>query len=316
MFSTLLYFLPFCPYPYRGEQVECDLCGETDYELICENDRRFKRLLTVACTGCGLMRTNPMPTPDEVSRYYKEIYRWDYQFVTKTPSRRHLSRSQREAASRLARLSPALKSGSRILDFGCGAGVFLGMAQKAGYSVRGIEPGRDYADYAVKTHGIDVICDVWENVSLPESSFDVITAVEVLEHLRQPITALKWLSSLLAPDGVIYITVPNTAPSTRETFRYFHFAHIHNFTATTLLWAGAVCGLEPDPRIPLGGTQIAFRKSASAIPRSVFRAKHGVGLSSQYPTTPIITYILSGKWMFSRFKQLQKTLRDTLNFGR
>ena len=311
MISTLAYLLPFTPYPYRGERVACDLCGSTEVEVICEHDRRFKRLRTVACVGCGLMRTDPMPTAAEVAKYYEATYRWDYQFASRTPSRRHLGRSRREAAHRLEHLAPALRPGARILDFGSGAGVFLGMAAAAGFAVQGIEPGRDYANYAHDTFGVEVISDVWEHIDQPLGPFDVITTVEVLEHLRRPVQALRWLESLLADDGVIYVTVPNMAPTKRETFRLFHFAHLHNFTPTTLLWAGEVSGLELDPRFTQRETRMVFRKAAAIVDPATIRSNHGAGLSAQYPDASIARYLFSGAWFAGRLRQLRKTMRDT-----
>jgi 2-polyprenyl-3-methyl-5-hydroxy-6-metoxy-1,4-benzoquinol methylase len=311
--SSLAYLIPFTRYPYRGENVACNLCGSTDVEEICGYDRRFKRLRTVACIGCGLMRTDPMPTAAEVAKYYKDVYRWDYQFVTRKPSGRHLSRSRREAKHRLHYLMAALRPGARVLDFGCGAGQFLEMAAAGGYAVQGIEPGRDYANFARKNFGIEVISDMWEQITLPRGSFDVITAVEVLEHLRQPVEALRWLASLLADDGVIYLTVPNVTPITRETFRLFHFAHLHSFTPTTLQWTGAVCGLEPDPRFTPCGTMMALRKAAKAADPATFRGNHGASLSAKFPRASIARYVLSGAWIAGRWRQLQKTMGDTFS---
>lgn len=226
--SVVQYFVPFTPYPYKGEEIVCDLYGCSDYEVICENDRRFKKLRTVACTSCGLMRTNPMPTEAEINEYYSSIYRLDYGPISSKPTRRHLNRSHRKAANRMEVLAPALKPGAQILDFGCGAGVFLSHAKNAGFETLGIEPGIAFAKFASDEFGLDIINDIWENVELARQ-FDVITAVEVLEHLRHPVDAMRWLRDNLAEDGIVYITVPNMLPGDKETFRLFHFAHLYHF---------------------------------------------------------------------------------------
>jgi 2-polyprenyl-3-methyl-5-hydroxy-6-metoxy-1,4-benzoquinol methylase len=255
-----------------------------------------------------------MPTAVELEAYYREVYRWDYQLVKRgRPSRRHLGRSEREAAGRLEYLNPALHRGARILDFGCGAGAFLGLCSKHGYSVQGIEPGKDYATYAQTTFGIEVINDVWENVKLPAGSFNVITAVEVLEHLRKPVEAMRWLASLLAEDGVIYVTVPDATPPDREALQRFHFAHVHNFTPRTLLWAGLVAGLEPDPRFTPDRTLIAFRKALKAAEPATFRRNHGIGLQADYRNISIPRYLLSGVWLRKHWRQLRRTARESFS---
>jgi 2-polyprenyl-3-methyl-5-hydroxy-6-metoxy-1,4-benzoquinol methylase len=310
MASSLSYLLPFTPYPYRGESVACDLCGEREYEVVCEFDRRFKKLRTVACRRCGLLRTDPMPTVAEIEDYYANAYRWDYQFA-REPSRRHLKRSRRGAKSRLELVSPALRPGARILDFGSGAGVFLDTAATAGYSVLGIEPGRDYANYARTAFKVEVINDVWENINPPPGVFDVITAVEVLEHLRRPVQALRWLASMLTENGVIYVAVPDLSPDDKPAFRRFHFAHLHGFTPTTLEWAARSCGLEIDPRYRTRRTRMVFRKSPPETRPPSFDRNQGDEISKLYPQRSVAWHLLSGAWIPGRFRQLRKTLRDT-----
>ena len=307
---SMSYHVPFTSYPYRGEAVICDLCGGSDIEPICDYDRRFKRLRTVACLGCGFLRTDPMPTDDELLHYYRAVYRWDYQLVSGRPSRRHLNRSRRQAQHRMQPLAPALPPGARVWDFGCGGGVFLGLARDAGHSVVGIEPGDTYARFASEQFGVPVICESWDRIKQPIGPFDVITAVEVLEHLRKPVSALRWLAGLMTDHAVIYVTVPDCRPNSRETFRRFHFAHVHGFTPTTLLWAAQACGLEPDPRFPLQGTQAVFRKAANPLPPA-FEADYARSQPALYPADSVGRYLLSGAWIGGRARQLGKTIRDT-----
>ncbi len=307
--STLWRWLPFTRYPYQGESVSCDLCGGAESLVICEHDRRLKRLRTVACRRCGLMRTDPMPTLEEIARYYADTFRRDYQMTPQGPSRRHLTRSHREAARRLERLGPAIRPGARVLDFGSGAGVFLSRAKAARCEVLGLEPGRRWAAFATRTFGVPVISDVWEHAD-PPGPFDVITAVEVLEHLRRPVQALGWLARRLAPDGVLYVSVPNMLPNRRETFRRFHFAHLHHFTPTTLRWAGVVAGVELDPRYPAEGTKLTFRRVRGAAPSLELDRNQGDGLPALYADASIAHYLLTGRWFTAAGKRLRKTVRD------
>ncbi len=131
-----------------------------------------------------------MPTEAELVAYYARDYRRDYQFAYgKTPPRTHLRRTAREAEARMAIIAPALKPGSRILDFGSGSGAFLSLAKKNGHEVLGIEPGEDFAAYARDKHGVEVIIAPWQEAQLADGQFDVITASHVIEHLREPVSA-------------------------------------------------------------------------------------------------------------------------------
>ncbi len=183
--------VPFMRYAYGGQRVACNLCGAQEAVTICRHDRRLKRLDTVACEECGLIRTDPMPTEAELAAYYASEYRRDYQFAfSRKPPRFHLKRSAREAAARMALLQPVLKPGSRLLDFGSGSGEFLSLAKQAGHDVVGIEPGEDFARFARESYGVEVLARPWTEVELPEGGFDVITASHVIEHLREPVTAM------------------------------------------------------------------------------------------------------------------------------
>lgn len=311
MGSVIQHLVPFTPYPYTGEKIVCDLCGCTEHTVICEHDRRFKKLKTVACLQCGLMRTDPMPTEAEIADYYSNLYRLDYGLTSSKPSRRHLNRSHRQATSRMKMLTPALKPDASVLDFGCGAGVFLHHAKTAGFQTLGIEPGTQFASFARDEFGVTVINDIWEKIELP-SKFDVITAVEVIEHLRRPVQAMRWLADALADDGVLYVTVPNMLPNEMETFRRFHFAHLHQFTPMTLTWAGAAAGLEPDPRFENRGTHIVFRKAKDGPKVPDFDRNHGEALQTLYPHASVSQYLMSGRWLGSMGGRLAKTLRDTI----
>jgi len=76
--AALLSHVPLVAYPYRGERRPCNLCGETAMTVVCRYDRRLKPLTTVSCDGCGLLRTDPMPSEEELGLYYASNYRLDY----------------------------------------------------------------------------------------------------------------------------------------------------------------------------------------------------------------------------------------------
>jgi SAM-dependent methyltransferase len=280
LWSTAVNFIPFVPYDYAGESVACDLCGEMGRLTLCRHDRRLKPLTSVACEQCGLVRTDPMPSDAELAAYYAHGYRFDYQFSGRTPPKFHRVRAAREAAQRLEWLAPVLKPGGRLLDFGSGSGEFLAVAQAAGQRVLGLEPGRDYAAHARQVHHVDVIDAGWQDVDLPEGAFDLISAHHVIEHLRQPVAALRKLASWLKPDGVLYVSVPNVLAGNRPTFERLHFAHVHNFAPQTLLWAGLVAGLEPDPRLEPQSTTIAFQKRKDGPTRPDFPPGAGQAMVS------------------------------------
>ncbi len=231
LIAILRSYAPLLSYDYKGTSVVCNLCASTESRLICETDRRLKRLRTVTCDNCGLMRTDPMPSEAELRDYYASSYRLDYQFTfVRQPPRFHLNRSHREAQQRFATLAPLLKKRSRVLDLGAGSGEFLALAAASDHEVRGIEPGVAFAEFARRRYGVRVDCHGWQDADYPVGSFDLISARHVLEHLREPVSALRRMSEWLAEGGIIFVSVPNILSGKKYSFQKFHFAHVYNFT--------------------------------------------------------------------------------------
>lgn len=307
----LAQILPFTAYPYKGELAACNLCGSDSTLEICRKDRRWKKLNTVACAECGLMRTQPMPSESELETYYRSEYRADYQMASSAPPKFHTTRSLRDARARLARLSDHIRPGQRVLDFGCGSGEFLKLARDEGCSVLGIEPGDVFARYAREAHGVDVINAPWQAVDLPEGQFDLITSNHVVEHLRNPVEAIGAMARWLAPGGVLFLSVPNMRPSDRPAFERFHFAHVHGFVPETLQAAAAKHGLTPIDGEPLTDTTAIFRH---ATPQERMKSLPTPGLARElaegYPDSSIAAYILSGRYFRAAAGRFGKWRRD------
>jgi SAM-dependent methyltransferase len=109
-------------------------------------------------------------------------------------------------------LPAPLGSGRRILDVGCGNGEFLVVAQDLGYRAAGLDPDPRAVDVA-RSRGFDVRCGSLPRSGEPPRSFDHIFLNHVLEHLRDPIGALREARSLLVPGGRLWLSTPNPRSS-------------------------------------------------------------------------------------------------------
>ncbi len=313
LLPTIRNHIPLTRYAYRGEETSCNLCGSHHRLTVSQTDRRLKTLKAVACEQCGLIRTDPMPTDAELEAYYAGEYRLDYQFAfSKKPPRFHITRSQRDAEARLALLEPAMSGAKRVLDFGSGSGEFLALAAKAGHTVQGIEPGESFAAFAREEYGVTVQSAVWQQVDFEAGSFDVITSNHVLEHLREPVSALKRMAQWLAEDGVLFVSVPNALGRRRHSFQHFHFAHVYNFTPQALIWAGMVAGLEPDPRFMNAGTTIVFRKRKEGAAIPVWGEGQGRWVASHFEPSSAMRFLLSGRWAIDALRRFRKAAGDSL----
>ncbi|MGH2951356.1 MAG: class I SAM-dependent methyltransferase [Solirubrobacterales bacterium] len=97
---------------------------------------------------------------------------------------------------------------NRWLDVGCGAGTLMDAARAKGWLATGTEVGEGAAD-AVRARGFEVGVGELGELDLPDAGFDVVSMVEVLEHVRDPHALLVPARRLLRPGGVLYITTPH-----------------------------------------------------------------------------------------------------------
>jgi len=108
-------------------------------------------------------------------------------------------------------------AGKTALDVGCGAGLLAEPLARLGAMVTAIDPAealigaaRDHA--AAQGIAIDYRAAAVEEV---EGRFDLITAMEVIEHTADPAVFLKLLARRLAPDGLLLLSTPNATSWSR-----------------------------------------------------------------------------------------------------
>ena len=95
---------------------------------------------------------------------------------------------------------------NRWLDVGCGAGALMRAARSQGWEVIGTEVSPPAAE-ALRAQDLDVRLGELETLDLPE--VDVVSLVEVVEHVPDPRTLVSDAARLLRPGGVMYITTPH-----------------------------------------------------------------------------------------------------------
>jgi SAM-dependent methyltransferase len=105
---------------------------------------------------------------------------------------------------------------ARILDLGCGSGHFS-RRLKAHYEARGWDVATHLtaADIDLSGYGVPEVpavrVDLDEGLPFADGSFDVIVAVEVMEHVAAPYVVLRDLHRVLAPGGRLVFSTPNVA---------------------------------------------------------------------------------------------------------
>lgn len=289
----------------------CQLCGGTERQVLATRGRGLEPLTTVVCRGCGLVSHHPLPDPAEVAAFYATRYRVAYKGGWE-PKRKHTLRALRGAIARAHRLAPLLRPDARVLDVGASSGEFTYVMQRAGFAARGIEPNLGYADFARRTYGVAVETGGLDDAQIAPASLDLVTLNHVLEHLADPWAALRRLGSWLAPDGLLFIEVPNLAGVRKQATDTFHTAHIWNFTPETLAllaWQQGFVAMTPED---LAGTSMVLRqRGAGDMPPAGADALLAERLIRQVATTgQPLSYLLSGAPITRRVSRLRRNIEE------
>jgi 2-polyprenyl-3-methyl-5-hydroxy-6-metoxy-1,4-benzoquinol methylase len=102
-------------------------------------------------------------------------------------------------------------SGARILDIGCGGGLFLSLLKQQGAQVTGIELSDSRAQYARMKHDLQIYkhpieSDFWQKEYA--GHFDAVTLWDVIEHVNYPFQSLQCAVNVLRPGGWLLIDTP------------------------------------------------------------------------------------------------------------
>jgi SAM-dependent methyltransferase len=208
-------------YGVPGECEQCPACGSRRlYDLDVLPLRfpgRRQTGFVSGCDDCGLVFSNPLPSPDELSRFYSRDGHWRparaasadegvRELEEHVSGGRSWSRPFAPIRPELDVLSPP--SGARVLDYGCGAGTLLDRLQVCGWETWGVEPA---LDVAFERHR--------RVATMPQQPpFDLIVANHVLEHLPDPLALLRQFAGACRPGGYLLVGVPrfDTLPIHRD----------------------------------------------------------------------------------------------------
>lgn len=127
----------------------------------------------------------------------------------------------------------------RLLDAGCGPGYFVRAARDAGFDACGVEVSRYAVEFAQRELGVDVRHGTVSVPDLPAGSFDVVTMWDVIEHLPEPLAALRAVAGVLRPGGLFMLSTGDYASLVaRLSGRHWHLfnlpEHLWFFTPGSL----------------------------------------------------------------------------------
>ena len=246
--SPMSYGRPHRGRTHRGTrrmEHTCALCGSREQVLIypanitgtvpteefaCTTDALGKHDDILQCVRCGHVSSRPTIDADAIHRAYSDVS--DETYLTEEGSRRELFRSI------LGSLDDYHVQGRRLLEVGSNVGLFLAEASRAEWEAKGIEP----STWAVRTgrqrYGVDLQQGTIETLREPPVSADVIVMLDVLEHLIDPLQALRRLRTVIQDEGLLALATVNLSGLHGRLrdgrWPWFIRSHLHYFMPQTL----------------------------------------------------------------------------------
>ena len=230
------------------EEINCALCGENNLRIKNIIDLRKKKNniiringidytidkkeTIVECQNCGLIYVNP-----------RILLLPKYKIISNEQDKFYFEETRNERISAYSNLIKQIptwlgQQAENLLDIGCGDGVLIEAALKEDITCTGIEQNEALINFArERLQGSFTIKKDFNNI--PGSCFDVITLINVIEHLTEPAVVLNKLSKLLKPKGILLIHTPNVSGiySRILSARWHHYeplVHFYYFNINTL----------------------------------------------------------------------------------
>lgn len=158
----------------------------------------YEKDFLVKSKSSGFVFASKIPTEQEIIEYYSN-YPIGY---------------GADSAITLVRVNELLdeferfRETNKILDVGCGPGIFLIEAKKRGWEVYGTEYTDKQIEY-LKQKGINTFQGKLTDIAFAPDMFDIIISSEVIEHINNPVEEMTHFNRLLRKGGLVYITTPN-----------------------------------------------------------------------------------------------------------
>lgn len=216
------------------EFVPCPSCGESDgYNPLWKvpdhlwfPDRYFQ---LVRCHRCRFVYLNPRPDDKEMQDHYPDFAHASALLPMTMPP---------AFLWRIQQIESRKKEG-KLLDVGCGNGLFLAFAVERGWDGYGLDNSPGAIRVAQNRLGDRIRLTTLLEASYPSDSFDIISLFEVLEHLPDFTDHLREIHRILKPGGWLCVSVPNFASLERWIFGKWWVGldaprHLQQFTPASL----------------------------------------------------------------------------------
>ncbi len=195
----------------HARDARCPMCGGADAAL----RYRITRFEVLGCRRCTLVYLWPQPSPEEIRAMFATLYttgegsvpelRDYYGYCYEDEPGNPLVQLYERWLDALERI----RAPGRLLDIGCGTGLFLAVARRRGWQPFGLDDCAEATRHAREHFGLDVQGGDFGDFAAEGHRFEAITGWDIIEHSREPIGLLSAMRRCLAPGGVVGLSTPN-----------------------------------------------------------------------------------------------------------
>lgn len=153
----------------------------------------------VRCHECGTVLVSPLPSPEVVQATYL-----DPEYHGDVSASEERMRAEARARARVLQA----RGCRRVLEIGCGAGFFVEALLELGIAAEGVDPGPQARRAAARGLPIHTI---WLEEHVPAAPYDGIAMFEVIEHLPEPVEALRWSHRHMQRGGTLALSTPSAS---------------------------------------------------------------------------------------------------------
>lgn len=201
-------------------------------------DARFGQSLPlVRCRGCGFVFAGAASSEALLHLYHDLV---DEEYAAGAVPR------TRQMVRLLDRLSSHRRDLSSLLDIGAGTGLLVDAARTRGIDAEGVEPSH-WAVTRAAANGVRLHEGTYPHPALVGRRFDAVTAIDVIEHLADPMPLLVGIREALNPGGVAVLATPDVDSLAARVLgrRWWHYrpAHVCFFGAGSMHTALERAGL-------------------------------------------------------------------------
>ena len=177
----------------------------------------------------GFYQVSPTPSEEEITKFYaEEFYTGAYKNFNDSSLEVQMSDKEffhgrwNDMYENFIEIKKKLKKDTSILDIGCGWGLALEYFKNKGMEGYGFDPAIEAVNYG-KQKGLNLMHAGLQSMDVFNGKkFDIITILNVLEHLADPTLALEQIKKILKDDGILLIDVPNEFNEFQTSGRDIH----------------------------------------------------------------------------------------------